>query len=134
MVTIDGEARPVATSGSEDGVQESADVAELCGDAAETEKSDLLSSVSWHPPALRISELALLVGAGAGDPSEQFALAPYPRRSTVPGPGQLLPLGIREVELSRATFPPLALALMVPTMSGMGNWAPDGPPEASSIR
>lgn len=89
---------------------------ELRGVGAPAAKSVELLSVSVQPFAARKIAFVLL-GAGATTVSKQFALLPYPTRSTTPV-GHC-PLNAMELFTS-ATFPAVAFIAIVPIASGVG--------------
>lgn len=93
-------------------------------------KSELLLSVSVQPFPARRSEVVLL-GAGAAELSLQFVPAPYPTKSiTLPEKGHPLPLSA-VVEFTSATFPAVALRLILPVASGVGKFVVPPAPAAS---
>lgn len=98
-------------------------------------KSRLLLSVSIEPLPFRKSAVVLL-GAGASPaPSLQSAVVPYPTKSTtLASNGQPLPLNA-VVAFKSATFPAVALMLVVVLVqSGVGSVIPLPPPEPNWIR
>lgn len=98
----------------------------LRGFGVPVEKSALLLSVSVQPFATRKSDVVLL-GAGAFAPSLQFAVDPYPTKSTtLAEKGQPLPLNA-VVEFTSATFPAVAAMPTLLDASGVGRFAPFAP-------
>ena len=92
-------------------------------------KSATLLRVSVQPFPVRRSAFVLL-GAGAGEPLKQFAVLPYPRRSTMFGSFGHAPAS-DVVLLTSATLPEPAAIAIVPFASGDANAAPLLPPELS---
>ena len=99
-----------------------------------TLKSVELLSVSVQP-ALALSTALVLLGAEVGaDPSKQFAVVPNPTKSTTAAPNGHPPPVNAVVVLVNATFPAVALMLMLPMASGVGRFVVPPAPAASWIR
>src|SRR2546421_145808 len=110
-------------------------------------KSDEFTLVSWQPLNFRrtevvfVTEVGELAGPGAGPaPSKQFAVLPYPTRSTTlakdvghPTPAEFVRA---VVELAKATFAAVAdkLIVVVGIESGVGSAAPVAPGFVSLTR
>lgn len=92
-------------------------------------KSAALFPVSTQPSDLRNTAFVLL-GAGAGVPSEQFAPLPYPTKSMSAVPDGHAPVSA-VVWLTSATLPAVAARLMLPVASGVGSCVVPPVPAAS---
>src|SRR5437867_10558554 len=113
-----------ATDGGTSPPQSKTGVDELRGDGAPTAKSALLRSVSTQPLPRRRSDVVLL-GAGAAPPSsKQFAVVPYPMKSTTFVVGHA-PLRAAVAETS-ATLPAVPDIGIEPAASGVGRSTPQG--------
>ena len=95
-------------------------------------KSALLLSVSVAPLLARRSAVVVL-GAGAGELSEQLAVEPKPTKSMIALlDGQAPESAV--VLLTRATLPAVALIAIVPVVSGVGMALTPLAPKPSAIR
>src|ERR1035437_7879312 len=110
------------------GTQKWAGDDELRGAEVATEKSASLLSVSVQPPPARNITVVLLPPED-GVVSAQFAL-PYPRKSTIVPPVGHAPVNAVLVFVT-ATFPDVALMLVVPVVSGVGRGDPTAAFDAS---
>src|SRR5437762_14233852 len=81
-----------------------------------------------------MSAVVLLICGAFAEPSRQFAVVPYPTKSTTlkPPTGQA-PVSVAPLFTS-AIFPVVALMFISPTMFAVGSVAPALPPDANAIR
>ena len=96
-------------------------------------KSATLLCVSVQPFPVRRSALVLLGAEAGAAPLKQFAVLPYPSRSTMFTSFGHAPVSA-VVLLTTATLPEPAAIAMVPVASGDGNGTPLLPPELSWTR
>src|SRR5207249_6429826 len=107
------------------------------GLGAPVTKSAPLTSVSVAPLFLRKRAVVLLAPGAVVLPSLQFAVLPYPTRSTRSASRPNGQLESGSALLTSAIFPAVALMLIAagpPTMLAAGSGAPTAPPEASETR
>ena len=114
-------------------------VALFLGAVVATVKSEPLLSLSWQPPLFLKAAVVLLRIAVGLLPSEQFAVGPYPTKSTTAPVGHVVPPTI-VVLLAKTIFPAVPLILIVPAppemntvgfASGVGNATPLAPQNAN---
>src|SRR5438094_2063451 len=118
------------TAGALSPVQKCNGDAVLRGLGATTAKSDALLSESVQPISARRTAVVLLGAAVAAPSSKQFAVVPYPTRSTTAAPLGHDPLsGV--ATFARMTFPAVAPIAILPVASGVGRFTLPPAPGAS---
>src|SRR5439155_3147621 len=118
------------TAGALSPVQKCNGDAVLRGLGAPTAKSDALLSESVQPLSARRTAVVLLGAAVAAPSSKQFAVVPYPTRSTTAAPLGHDPLsGV--ATFARMTFPAVAPIAILPVASGVGRFTLPPAPGAS---